>query len=210
MLKLENITIIAVSSIKIDETIYALMESTKKIQFNAIKLISHMLPKALPNNIIFEECPYIDNIDKYSQYIMYDLNKHIQTNYCLLIQHDGYILRPEKWDNIFLEYDYIGAPWPIKDNAYRTKLGEHVRVGNGGFSLRSKKLLDFPVKYDIPFLQEQGFYNEDGNLCVYNRDKLLELGIKYAPIEVAVKFSHETTMDENRNIESFGFHRNKK
>ena len=210
MLNLPNITLIAVSSIRINETIYALSESSRNIQFNSVKLVSHWYPKGLPSNISFEECQNIDSIDKYSHYIMFDLIKHVNTDYCLLIQHDGYILRPDKWDNIFLDYDYIGAPWPIKDNAYITKFGEHIRVGNGGFSLRSKKLLEAPFKYNIPFVQEQGFYNEDGNLCVYSRDKLLELGIKYAPINIAAKFSHETTLDEHKNIEPFGFHRYKK
>jgi hypothetical protein len=210
MLKLDNITLIAVSSIRINETIYALLESSRNIQFNSIKLVSHWCPKDLPDNIFFEECLNIDSIDKYSRYIMFDLIKHVQTDFCLLIQHDGYVLRPEKWDNVFLNYDYIGAPWPIKDNAYRTTTGEHVRVGNGGFSLRSRKLLEVPIKYNIPFLQEQGFYNEDGNLCVYNRADLLELGIKYAPIDIAAKFSHETTLEEFKDIKPFGFHRYKK
>lgn len=37
----------------------------------------------------------------------------------------------------FMEYDYIGAPWtgPVCDNP-------HVRIGNGGFSLRTRSLME--------------------------------------------------------------------
>ena len=52
----------------------------------------------------------------------------------LIIQHDGFILNHKAWDNEFLNYDYIGAPVYWMGN----KL---IEVGNGGFSLRSKKLL---------------------------------------------------------------------
>jgi hypothetical protein len=38
---------------------------------------------------------------------------------------------------------------------------------------------------------------------------MLENGIKYAPIEVAAKFSYENDVPENMHIkEFFGFHRN--
>jgi len=87
-----------------------------------------------------------------------------------------------------------------------TKKGEHVRVGNGGFSLRSKKLLDIPTKFNMPFLEDRGFYNEDGNICVYNRDFLLNFGIKYATIDVAAKFSREIFLPEYKDIVTFGFH----
>jgi hypothetical protein len=79
-------------------------------------------------------------------------------------------------------------------------------VGNGGFSLRSKKLLDIPSNFNMPFLEERGFYNEDGNICVYNRDFLLEHGIKYAPVDIAAKFSREILIPEYASIVTFGFH----
>jgi hypothetical protein len=57
--------------------------------------------------------------------------------------------------------------------------------------------------------QRQGFFNEDGNLCVYHVDKLLKYGIKYMPVEEAAAFSYENEVPENVNIKSFfGYHRN--
>jgi hypothetical protein len=176
------------------------------IEYGYSKLVTHEKPDNLPDDIVYEHCPKINSIDEYSKYVIYDLKKHITTDYCLLIQHDGFVLHPEIWDNDFLNWDYIGAPWAISDVSYVTKKGEHIRVGNGGFSLRSKKLLDIPVKHNMPFLEEQGFYNEDGNICVYNREFFLGFGIKYAPIDVAAKFSREIFLPEYKDIKTFGFH----
>jgi len=55
--------------------------------------------------------------------------------------------------------------------------------------------------------EEQGWKNEDGNICCYYRKEMLENGIKYAPLEVAVKFSYENTIPENVGVTPFGFHR---
>ena len=52
----------------------------------------------------------------------------------LLIQWDGYVVNPEAWDPAFLGCDYLGAKWYWHDDG--------MRVGNGGFSLRSRRLLD--------------------------------------------------------------------
>jgi len=61
---------------------------------------------------------------------------------CLLVQPDGFVINPDKWDNQFFEYDYIGAPWEQVPHSYLDPWGKPHRVGNGGFSFRSKKLLD--------------------------------------------------------------------
>ena len=58
----------------------------------------------------------------------------------LIYQEDSCIFK----NNIqeFLNWDYIGAPWPLEFNI--NKLG----VGNGGFSLRTKKVMLECLKYD--------------------------------------------------------------
>ena len=170
------------------------------------------------DNIICESTfSDIKNINDYSKYMVYELHKHINTEYVLVIQYDGFVINPSSWRQEFLEYDYIGAPWVYRENAYVTPFGEHVRVGNGGFSLRSKKLLEVPLKTEIPFDCTKGdFYkhfnannfNEDGCIAVHNRHLYEEQGCKFAPLEVAVHFSHETTIPENHGIIPFGFHGN--
>lgn len=202
-----DVTLIAVSSIEISETIKALQKSCEKINFGAVKLISHECPNDLPNDIKFEYCPKINDIMDFNNYAFKELGKHVSTSHCLMVQFHAWIVRPELWDDLWLDYDYIGAPWRYCEDSYIADNGEHVRNGNGGFSLRSKKLLDIPKQYDISLTHDRGFYNEDGNICCYHRSKMLSLGIKYAPLEVACKFSFENEIPENKNILPFGFHK---
>ena len=210
MIELPSVTLVAVTSIKIGETLSALYNSMRGIRFADCKLITHIPNLVVQDGVKVERCYHLNGINLYNRFVMYDLGKHIETEHCLLVQHDGFVLRPELWDNDFLKYDYIGAPWPVSPDAYITFTGERVRVGNGGFSLRSKRLLDAPQHHDIPFLNDRGHYNEDGNICVYNRDRFLELGMKFAPIDVAARFSQETQMKETEGILPFGFHRTPK
>jgi hypothetical protein len=205
--QLPDVTLIAISSIKIPETMQVLQKCCQKLEFASVKIVTHERPKKLSTNIVYEYCPLIDNIHKYNQYAFSELGKHIDTSHCLLIQYDSGVLRPELWNDGWLQYDYIGAPWPYSDDAYIAPSGGHVRVGNGGFSLRSKKLLDLPKNHNIKLTHDRGYWNEDGNICVYHREKFLDLGINYAPVAVAAVFSHENDVPENENILPFGFHK---
>jgi len=207
-IQLKNLTLVAVSSIKIPETIEKLIISMEEIEYGEVILISHEQPKNLPSGITFKKCEPIHSIDAYSQFMAYDLINHIRTDFVLVIQYDGYVLRPKKWDNIFLNYDYIGAPWP-KD-VHFTNEGVNVRVGNGGFSLRSKRLLNILNELHLPFTDNgTGYFNEDGLLCVYYRKQLEQHGIRFAPVTVAAKFSHESDCPDSES-QPFGFHKNAK
>lgn len=209
-LNIPDVTVIAVSSIFLKETIDALEFSCNNINFGEVKLVAHYKPDFLPQNIKYEYCNKLNNIDDYNEYIFINLFNHVKTPYALLIQHDGYVINYKKWSNEFLEYDYIGAPWMWMSNSYICyDTGEHVRVGNGGFSLRSSKLLRLPKEKGWYLKEEQGWKNEDGNIACYWRKEMLENGIKYAPVEIAARFSYENDVPENLNIkEFFGFHKN--
>jgi hypothetical protein len=177
------------------------------IEFGDVIFITHEKPENLPNKIRFEYCPKITNIDEYSKFMLYDLASYIKTDYAMIVQYDGYVLRPNKWLDKFLEYDYIGAPWP-KNVHFNGDL--NIRVGNGGFTLRSKKLMNCLNELKLPFTDNgTGFYNEDGVLCNYYRTELEDYGIKFASPEIAAMFSHETNCEEDVN-EPFGFHKYKK
>jgi Protein of unknown function (DUF5672)/SEC-C motif len=139
------------------------------------------------------------------------LYKYVDTEFCLIAQADGFIINPSSWDNKFLEYDYIGAPWPrmvgINNNTHGGFAFDKNRVGNGGFSLRSKKLLAVcsRIKFDQLNLSIK---SEDLIICHYLYDDLLKAAIKFAPIDLASKFSTEIVFDEiSQNLtKSFGFH----
>ena len=216
MINLPDVTLICVSSLNFDNTLFAFRKSMQGINYGAVKLISDQVPDGfIENGISIERCEKIKSIDEYSHYMIFDLHKHVQTSHCLVIQADGFVVNPEQWDPLWLTYDYIGAPWRYSEDAYIDPWGNHQRVGNGGFSLRSKKLLEVPLNAHIQFDVNWGtFYKhmnanntaEDGNICVHNRHVYEVLGCKFAPVEVAARFSYENSVPESVGITPFGFH----
>jgi hypothetical protein len=205
---LPTVTLAAATSPNIIKTLWALKQSMAGINFAEVILISHRKPFWLNKKIKFIKCKPINSLNAYNHFIAYELYQYIKTDFTLVVQYDGYVLRPWQWDNEFLDYDYIGAPWP--KGMFHTNEGVEVRVGNGGFSLRSKKLLNILNELNLPFTDNgTGYYNEDGIICNYYRKKLEDAGIKYAPVEIASKFSHEIDCDDSYP-EPFGFHKKKK
>ena len=127
----------------------------------------------------------------YSRFILQELHKHIHTDFVLIVQWDGYIINPDAWKPEFLDYDYIGAVWPWHP--------EGLRIGNGGFSLRSRVLCQLTASPQFVYKD----INEDDMICHLNRDFLVSNGIKFAPEEIARYFSFERELS---NIKTFGFH----
>jgi hypothetical protein len=154
MKELYNVTIISVTGVRGKQTLRAIEYSTEKIKFKYKKLLT-------PENLKSSDVEIIKinpiSLEEYSKFIVYDLYKYIDTDYALIIQEDGFIINPDCWTDDFLNYDYIGAPWilPLDDFSYRDAFGNIVRVGNGGFSLRSKKLLSIADELNIPSFSKQ-------------------------------------------------------
>jgi hypothetical protein len=165
------------------------------LSFGKIKILSPIKPINLDQRIEYIKIPVLTYV-QYNNFQMGEINTYIDTEYLLLVEGDGFITHPELWDNRFLDYDYIGAPWPDKSHY------SHVRVGNGGFSLRSKKFMH------LCSLCQVCNFNWDHLVCVTYRDFLLENGIKYAPLELAAKFSFESDLQDYQNSfnDSFGMH----
>ena len=109
-IKLDNITLLAVSSVDIDLAQDALKISSYEIDFASIKLLCTSEPK-----IKFPEIEYIHipalNLEGYSKFIIEDLYKYFNTTHCLIVQSDSFIVNPNEWRDDFLNFDYIGAPW---------------------------------------------------------------------------------------------------
>lgn len=206
--KLPEVALVAISSVHLYETVRALLYSMREIEYGDVLLLSHCKPWYLPAKIRFEKIEELKSIDDYSHFCIYELGKHIRTDYALIVHHDGFVVNPSSWQDEFLQYDYIGSPWPLpKDEVrYRDARGNVVRVGNG-VSLRSKRLLDFPGKAGIPWEKTgSGDYNEDCFLCCKHKLFLEENGMRFAPLEVAVHFGREHMIPENEGIDPFLFH----
>tara|TARA_R110002074_G_scaffold32309_8_gene90297 strand:- start:3324 stop:3959 length:636 start_codon:yes stop_codon:yes gene_type:complete len=209
-MRLDNVTLVAVTSVKINESIEALVNSKASIDFASVKLLTD-LDGIVVDGVDVLKIDKLSNLDEYSKFIVYDLNNYIDTEYALLVQYDGYVINPESWDDEFLKYDYIGAPWPKPndDITYRDPFNNLVRVGNGGFSLRSKKVLSLPSRKNLEWKSHYNYYNEDGFICCHNRHIFEEDGCVFAPINVAAKFSCEIPVTEHVGVKSFGYHKHK-
>ena len=206
-IELPNVTLIAVTSVRLEDHIKALQYSTRSIKFGAVKLVSDVLPDNLPEGITHAYIDKMSNIDDWNYAMIYKLGDYVDTEFAMIIHDDGFIINPHAWRTEFLDYDYIGAPWPLPydDFSYRDINGELIRVGNS-VSLRSKKLIDLPNKLNLEWKPFHGFYSEDGFICVNNRHIYKEHGCVFADINVAKYFSHENQIPEIQGIAPFAFH----
>jgi hypothetical protein len=208
-IKLPKVTLVAMTSVDIYETVKAMKYSMRGIEFADAVLISHQKPFYLPKNIRFSYTDKLDNIDKFNYKMTYELHKHVNTDFALIVHADGFVIHPENWNEEFLDYDYIGSPWPLPQNdyAYRDSKGQICRVGNS-VSIRSKRLMEFPEKYNLKWEKVyDGFYNEDIFICCMSKNRMEEEGLKWAPFELAVKFGREHPLPENKGVEPFIFHK---
>lgn len=140
--------------------------------------------------------------------------------FVLMWQWDGFIVNPGLWTNEFLNYDYIGAPIIDKywlDGAMwlmsRKKINSNQKlempmVGNGGFSLRSKRFLEVSATMSNvqSYMDDPGYSrNEDFYLCVRKRQEMEQAGIRFSPVDLAYRFAKEGK-DKAPLNGCFGFH----
>lgn len=207
---LSNITLLAMTSVNVKATVKALEYSMKDIEFGEVVIATHRKPFMLPKGITYKHTSKLKNIDDFNYKTVYELGDFVNTEFVLLVHYDGFVVNADMWKDEFLEYDYIGSPWPLPpaDNpkVYRDIEGNICRVGNS-VSIRSKRLMDFPREAKIPFTPEDGCYNEDGFICCRIRHLLEAEGMTIAPIEMAKYFGHETMIPEIEGITPFVFHK---
>jgi len=202
MIELSNVTLCTVSSVHIKDHIRALKYSSQYFNFAKTKFISDK--EINEPGVEWIKCEEMKDRLDYSFFMVNEFPQYIDTEFVLIVQADGFIINPHKWTEIFLEYDYIGAPFP--DEPQYGFTGD-TRVGNGGFSLRSKKLIDMPIKLNFSNRDKSvDRWWEDNYYCVAKRKELQDNGCKFAPLEVAKHFSHESNEKDLEGIEPFGFH----
>lgn len=213
------IDLVSVNCLTPEESIKALAYCNKFFTFNrTILFTSESISKS---NCEIVKINKFKTIDDYSDFML-KIGNFTTSDHVLIIQDDGHIINSERWDNKFLEYDYIGAPWP-KDYRWRKRWNKKIynnasknakknRVGNGGFSLRSRKFLD----YSMQFGSCKGIA-EDVFLCLVNYEIAMENDIKFAPFDLAYYFSAEVPLigkkltQEGKNLpidvtKHFGWH----
>lgn len=209
MKHISNVTLVAVATTDVEATAKALQFSIRDLSFDRVLLISSYNP--FPETESYEQIDIqpFNSVGEWGEFVVFELHRHIHTDHIILIHADGFIVNPESWSDEFLEYDFIGAPWPLPkdDFSYRDHFGNIIRVGNS-VSLRSLKLLRLPSEIGLDWATaDHGFFHEDGFLCVQNRHILQYYGINYAPLSVACQFSRERSIQENKEINPFAFHK---
>lgn len=178
MLHLPDVTLVCCYNFAHELHGMAVNECLHRATFGGVKLFSDEFGN-LPRDMDFAE------------FVNYEVPKRVKTSHLLFIQWDSWILNPSAWTNEFLDYDYIGAPWWYNDE---------YNVGNSGFSLRSKRLMEFLSEHREEFPIGQP---EDHVLCREYQKKLPQF--KWAPALLAWHFAFERTAVYPLE-QIFGFH----
>lgn len=189
-LECPDVTLIAATSINCEATLRAIEASQAKVCFAACKLLTHQPPARVIPELEVVTIPRITSSEQYSRLVISRLVEHVDTSHCLIVQWDGYVIDPTRWDPHFLRYDYIGASWPHFKDGHD--------VGNGGFSLRSRRLLAACRSPQFSFS-----HPEDVAIGRKNRTLLEAQGMRFAPRALADGFSAERSSSPSV---TFGFH----
>ena len=125
------------------------------------------------------------NMLSYCNLLLKGMLEHVETPYVIFQQWDAMVHDGSRWRDYFLLNDYIGAVWPWRPHGQN--------VGNGGFSLRSRRLLE---ALQAPHIQidpndpEHGI-QEDNYIAIKHRAELEAKGMVFAMAPVANQFSIE-------------------
>ena len=223
-----SITLLAVSDFNHELTEFSLNKSLSAHKFDKVVLVCDR-PLDLTQSFNFVDISSRNqkmNITDYSDFCIKWMGDYVDTDHVLVTQYDGMAVNNNMWSDEFLDYDYIGPPTntlhpPIKgffDSNHIDFLPNYNGapewfVGGGGISLRSKKLLNALKDEKIkPFFnavdkvsgQSHPIFCEDVTICLqYKKYLEQEHNIKFAPMDVGIKFAAEVVTGYNF---SFGFH----
>jgi len=190
----KDLTIVAVTTANYELTNRAIEKTLEITKANKVLVMSD---KDLYPGSNWVKIDTIDHIE-YSRVVLKDLAPHITTDHYMVVQYDGMPIDADKWDDSYLNYDYIGAPWVWGP--------EDQRVGNGGFSIRSRRLAELcqdpRVVFNPPGYGDNN-YMEDIHICKMYKDWLESEGLVWAPVSLASKFSAEFP---GGRFPTYGFH----
>lgn len=191
---LHNVTLICADTTnKVEWSLRAIEKSLEQCDFGAVKLLTDRTDLKYAVKI-----PKLDGLGAYSKFCVREMARYVETPYALVVQYDGYPINGAAWSDDFLKTDFIGAPFNPAGI-----------VGNGGFSLRSKRLLDFLAQSNW-----EDYHPEDSCISVRHRSDLEAQGFSIAPLALAKRFaiesrswdSQEWRGTPNAYTNEFGFH----
>ncbi|BAN23602.1 DUF5672 family protein [Caballeronia insecticola] len=220
--RFNRVTIVSVTGLSDTRgAVAALAVSLRNMPGARALLCSPEAPPDLPPGVAHVRITPLTYVE-YSWFILFALWRVIETDYALIVQDDGWVLDGANWRDEYFEYDYIGAP--CHQALVETSEGSQAmrsfswyglldrpeykvwHVQNGGFSLRSQRLLrafvDHPhIKVQLPTPEVSGDplrlhwthsdINEDVQLTLILRSPLEAVGIRFAPMALALQFAME-------------------
>ncbi len=139
---------------------------------------------------------------------------YFDTENVLIIQNDGMPLC-ERFKEFEGRFDYIGAPFPPGRDDWITRrlLRPDTLVGNGGFSLRSRRLCEYAChayRKIYRFIPDCYLLNDDIYYCrlLSTYEKKYRTTMHFATPEEAARFSFEddTALFNQLSENPFGFH----
>lgn len=185
-INLPDVTLVGFDTVCHELTQMAMEECVRQVDFGDVKLFTNMPGQKW--GLVFDE---LNDADSRFNFPFYKLPDYINTSHLLFVQWDAWVIDPEMWNADFLNYDYIGAPWWYTDG---------LNVGNNGFCLRSKALMQHIAAHPDKYPLRQP---EDELLCRTYRPLLPQF--KWAPEVVAQAFSFERAR-ASISSRHFGFH----
>jgi hypothetical protein len=218
-----RITIVSVTGLQAvaEGAMRAIVKSAAEMPGAKAMLISPERPDSAPawvQHVPVRPFGYME----YSLFILYVLHRFIETDFALIVQDDGWVLSGANWRSEFLDWDIVGAPVHLarvvteSSDTFHTGFQWEPFVGqantrvdvvyNGGFTLRSKRLLEAPRRMRLPLLippvskivgppwqmqWDADVVFEDVHLCTVMRPELERAGIRFAPLDLAREFAIE-------------------
>jgi hypothetical protein len=193
-----NTTLLMVNCVNPHTGLKLLEFYAKYLNFKEVLLFTH--EELLSKDVKIVKIAHLRSWTAYNNFVL-TLNSFVNSPFSLLVQTDGVILNPSKFTSDFFSYDYLGAPWPNDQKwinaqtcAYQSFLSKNKfynRIGNGGFSLRSKKFLE----YSSQFTSTDNL-GEDFFLNVLNYEKALDFRVSYPSVDIGLKFAVENPVSE--------------
>lgn len=196
-LQLPSVTLLIIDCVNTKRAVNVVERCKSLCDFGAVKFLTS-LPTDYEHAI---QIMPLNSLIAYSVFMITESYKYIDTSNVLVVQRDGWILNTSAWKEEWLRYDYI-APLFV----------QYDKMGSGGFSLRSKRIMDHVAslypKWDgsqqsAEEIQEGMGYYEDGVISLTG----LESKFKFASLNEAAIFGQ----GGNRNPKyyrghPFGFH----
>jgi tetratricopeptide (TPR) repeat protein len=193
MLQLPGVTLVCIDTANHALALRAIAQSCAAANFGKVLFLTEGLPpgQLVPDGVDVAVIAPIASRDDYSRFVLKNLLPFVQTEHALVVQWDGYVVNPGAWDGAFLDCDYLGAKWFWHQDG--------MRVGNGGFSLRSRRLLEALQDPRIGLVEV-----EDTTIGRTFRPMLeREHGIRFGSEALADKFAFEAAYPIGK---PFGFH----